>query len=82
MRMPHEPVRRRRRATNVSLPEDLVGEAKRFDINVSRECTVGLAAAVKREADRRWQEEHRDRIDAFAVWLEENGMPFEDIRVY
>lgn len=81
MRMKHEPVRKRR-ATNVSLPEVLVEEARQFDVNISKECTAGLKAAVKREKVRRWQEQHRERIDAFAEWLDHNGMPFEDLRVF
>ncbi len=81
--MKHEQIGpKRRRPTNVSLPEELVLEAKRLDINISRECTAGLSAAVRRESDRRFQEEHRDRIDAWNVWFEENGMPFEDLRVW
>lgn len=64
------------------MPEGLVDEARQLGINVSLECTAGLTAAVKRESDRRWQEEHQGRINAFTAWLDENGMPFEDLRVF
>ena len=82
MRMKHDPVVNRRRATNVTLPEELVAEARALNVNVSRACTTGLAAAVRQERTRRFQEEHRERIDAFTVWFEEHGMPFEDLRVF
>ena len=72
----------KRRATNVSLPDSLVSEARQLHVNISRECAAGLAAAVKREKVLRWQGAHRDRIDAFASWLDQNGMPFEDLRVF
>lgn len=35
-----------RRPTNVSLDADLVDEARALDLNVSRSCEEGLAAAV------------------------------------
>lgn len=81
MRMKHEVVTRRR-ATNVTLSEQLVTEARTLDVNLSKAAEAGIAAAVRAERNRRWQEDHRERIDAFADWFEENGLPFQDLRVY
>ena len=41
-----------------------------------------LRAATREARDRKWAEDHRERIDAFAEWLDEHGMPFEDLRVF
>lgn len=81
MRMKHEVITRRR-ATNVTLPEELVAEARALNVNVSRACTDGLKAAVREERICRFQDEHQERVDAFTVWFEENGLPFADLRVY
>ena len=81
MRMKDEVIGRRR-ATNVSLPEDLVAKARELKVNVSKACAAGLAAAVREEDIKRWQEEHRERIEAWNVWFEENGLPFADLRVF
>ena len=83
MRMKHEVIgRSRRRPTNVTLSSDLVDRARSVSVNVSQACEAGLAVAVKREEVRRWQDEHRERIDAFSAWLDEHGMPFEELRVF
>lgn len=83
MRMKHEQIiTRRRRATNVTLPDELVEDARALNVNVSRACAAGLAAEVRRKKAERFQKEHRERIAAFTAWFEENGMPFEDLRVF
>ncbi|WP_375392208.1 type II toxin-antitoxin system CcdA family antitoxin [uncultured Sphingomonas sp.] len=79
--MKHEVVTRRR-ATNVTLPEELVVEARVLGINISKATEQALQIAVRAERNRRWQEEHKDRIDAWNAWFEENGLPFADLRVF
>lgn len=54
-----------RRPTNISLPEALVAEAKALDVNLSRACEAGLAAAVKAERERRWKEENREAMESW-----------------
>ena len=83
MHMKHDPIlRTKRRATNVTLPEDVLEQARQFGINVSKACEAGLRVAVHGEVERRWEEEHRERIDKFSAWLDRNGMPFEDLRLF
>lgn len=80
--MKYEVIPAKRRATNVTLPEELVAEARQLNVSISQACETGLKAAVREERNRRWQVDHQDRVDAFTVWFEENGLPFQDIRVY
>lgn len=81
--MKHDPIRStKRRATNVSLPDGLVAEARALDINVSQACEAGLSVAVREEAGRRWKEENRAWIDAHRAWVEENGLPLERYRLF
>jgi antitoxin CcdA len=42
-----------RRSTNVSLPADLVANARELGVNLSRACEDGISAAVRAEAARR-----------------------------
>jgi antitoxin CcdA len=42
-----------RRSTNVSLPAELVANARELGINLSRACEDGLQAAIRAEASRR-----------------------------
>ena len=71
-----------RRATNISLPVDTVAKAKELGINLSKACETGLADEVRREETRRWKEEHREIIDEWNVWLENNDLPLAKHRLF
>ena len=71
-----------RRATNVSLPVDLVKEAKARGISISRSCEEGLARAVKADLEAKWVEEHRRYFDFWNDWVEKNGLPLAGYRQF
>ena len=71
-----------RRPTNVSLDADLVDEARMLDLNVSRSCEEGLAAAVQAERRRRWIEDNREAMEAANAWVAETGMPLAKYRMF
>ena len=64
-----------RRATNVSLPVDLIEEAKRLDINISQACQQGLEKQVSKSRAERWIEENREAIESSNAWVEKHGLP-------
>lgn len=78
--MEHAQIDRRR--VNVLLDGEVVDAARELQLNISRVSNLALAAEVKAERDRRWVEEHRPAMDAWNSWFEENGMPFEELRVF
>lgn len=47
----------RKRATNLSLNEDLLAKAREYGINISAEAEAGVARAVALEAARRRQQD-------------------------
>jgi antitoxin CcdA len=69
-----------RRATNVSLPSEMVEEAKRLGINVSQACEGGLSTQVKSARETKWLEENRASLLAWNTWVEENGMAYDEYR--
>ena len=69
-----------RKATNVSLSADLVADAKELGINLSRACEAGLAAALKAERKRRWQEENAGAAEASNAYLAQHGLPLARYR--
>lgn len=71
-----------RKPTNVSLDADLVGEAKRLGINVSRACDQGLAAEINGERARRWHAEYAEAIAASNAFVEKNGLPLAGLRQF
>ena len=62
-----------RRATNVTLPADLVAEAKRLNINVSQACEAGPLTSVAEIRRARWLEENREAIQAYNDRIETSG---------
>jgi antitoxin CcdA len=71
-----------RRATNISLPGDMVEEAKRLGINVSQACETGLQEQVKKALGEEWKRENREAIESWNNWVAENGMPYDEYRQY
>ena len=71
-----------KRATNVSLSESLVSEARALDINISRACEVGLEEEVRRGRARRWQEENAAGFEAWNDYVEQNGVPLAKYRKF
>jgi antitoxin CcdA len=71
-----------RRATNISLPADLVEEAKALRVNLSRACESGLARSVAEARKARWLEENREAIDAYNERIEREGLPLAEFRTF
>jgi antitoxin CcdA len=80
MRMKHAHRQDRRRATNLSLDEKLVAEARDLDLNLSRIVEDRLRQVVKEERARRWLEENRTGFEAFERFVEKHGIFNEDER--
>jgi antitoxin CcdA len=71
-----------RRATNVTLPELLLRDAREMGINLSQACERGLAAAVADARRQLWLEENRDAIDAWNGYVAKHGLPLDDFRQF
>lgn len=71
-----------RRATNVTLPETLLREAREMGINLSQACERGLAAEVANARRQRWLEENRDAMVAWNDHVAEHGLPLAAFRQF
>jgi antitoxin CcdA len=72
----------RKRGTNVSLPSDLVTEARELGVSLSSACEQGLAAAVKAERERRWIQENKPALDSWNEYIAEHGLPLAKYRTF
>ena len=72
----------RRRATNVTLTESLLDEAREVGINVSQACERGLAAALAETRRQRWLDENRDAIASWNAYVAEHGLPLARFRQF
>ncbi len=71
-----------RRPTNVTLPVELVTEAKALQINVSQACESGLARAVMDARRLRWLEENKGAIEAHNAMIERDGPILDEFRQF
>ena len=67
-----------RKPVNLSIDSRLLQEAKDLNVNISRAAEDGLRTAMNRA----WQAENAEAIAAWNQWVEENGMPLADLRLF
>lgn len=71
-----------RRATNVTLPETLLQDAREMGINLSQACERGLAAEVVDAHRQRWLKENKDAMDAWNDHITKCGLPLAAFRQF
>jgi len=69
-----------RKATNVTLGETLLAEAKSLNINISQAAEAGLVRAVAERRAELWLAENRDALDSSNAYVEANGLPLARYR--
>jgi antitoxin CcdA len=69
----------KRKAVNLSLDTGIVAAAREVGLNLSQVCETALREAGRKARERQWQEENREAIEAWNVWIEENGLPLSHL---
>ncbi len=69
-----------RRATNVTLPVDLLAEARALGLNLSQACEQGLKAEIAKSRAAQWVEENRDALQSSRDYVERHGLPLSEFR--
>ncbi len=78
----HKPSSSQRRVTNVTLPEDLLREAREIGINLSQACERGIAAEVSSAHEQRWLPQNREAMDAWNEHVAVHGLPLAAYRSF
>ena len=71
-----------KRATNVSLAEDLLSEAKALHINISQAAEAGVAQAIARKRSELWLAENQEAIESSNAFVEKHGLPLAKHRMF
>lgn len=71
-----------KKATNVSLAENLLSEAKELRINVSQAAEAGLAKAIADKRAELWLKENREAIESSNAFVDKHGLPLEKYRMF
>lgn len=72
----------KRKPVNLSIDTGVVQAARAAGINLSQACEAALRTAAKAERDRQWKEENRAALEGWNRWLDENGLPYGDLRLW
>jgi antitoxin CcdA len=74
--------RRRKRATNLSVDEQLLERAKRLGLNVSRVLEDGLARAIREREAEEWLRRNRAALEAYNQQVEKHGVFSDGLRAF
>ena len=66
-----------KKATNLTLNVEVLAEAKKLGINISKACDAFLESLVKQEKERRWNAENIEFINEYNQITESEGLPLE-----
>jgi len=74
--MPTNPARTtpRRRSINLTISEDVIGEAKSLSLNTSQAAEAGIREAVRQARETVWRTENRAAIAAHNARVENDGV--------
>lgn len=71
-----------KKSANVSLAESLLIEAKNLGLNVSQAAEAGLARAVSEKRAEVWLKENAEAIACYNDYIEKNGLPLDEFRMF
>jgi antitoxin CcdA len=71
-----------KKATNVSISEVLLADAKELQINVSRAAEAGLDRAIAERRAEIWLKENLEALQSSNEYVERNGLPLAKYRQF
>lgn len=71
-----------RKKVNLSIEEAVTREARALGINMSRVAETAIVEAARLERNRRWREENRAALDAYAREIDRDGLPLAHFRSF
>ncbi|WHS29826.1 type II toxin-antitoxin system CcdA family antitoxin [Brucella sp. NM4] len=77
-----ESARTFKRATNLSIDNELLSEARQHKINISRAAESGIAQAIASAKSALWKDDNRPAIQSSNAYVESNGLPLERYRQF
>lgn len=71
-----------KKATNLTLNAEVLAEAKKLGINISKACDAFLESLVRQEKERLWKLENADFITSYNKTIEDEGLPLDGWRTF
>jgi len=71
-----------KKATNLTLNTEVLAEAKKLGINISKACDAFLESLVRQEKERLWKLENAKFISEYNQMTDEEGLPLDKWRSF
>ena len=71
-----------KKATNVSISEALLADAKELQVNVSRAAEAGLDRAIAEKRAEIWRRDNLEALQSSNDYVELNGLPLAKYRQF
>ena len=71
-----------KKATKLTLNTEVLAEAKKLGINISKVCDAFLESLVKQEKERLWKLENAKFINEYNQITDEEGLPLDKWRTF
>ncbi|HZE61018.1 MAG TPA: type II toxin-antitoxin system CcdA family antitoxin [Burkholderiales bacterium] len=75
-------LRRRKKATNLSVDEQLLERAKQLRLNLSQVLETGLVEAIRHHEAQEWLKRNRAALEAYNEHVERHGVFSEGVRSF
>lgn len=72
----------KKKATNLSLDQELLKDARALGVNLSEAAEKGVSEAVRKAKGEAWLAENTEAMEAWGRWVEENGLPLDEYRMF
>ncbi|MEK6593977.1 MAG: type II toxin-antitoxin system CcdA family antitoxin [Pseudomonadota bacterium] len=74
--------RRRKKATNLSVDDSLLEQARRLKLNLSQVFEASLTEAIRQRQREEWLRKNRAALDAYNKHVEEHGVFSDGLRSF
>lgn len=74
--------RRRKKATNLSVDDILLEQARRLKLNLSQVFEAGLAEAIRQRRREEWLRKNRSALEAYNEHVEKDGVFSDGLRSF
>jgi antitoxin CcdA len=71
-----------KKATNLTLNTEVLAEAKKLGINISKACDTFLESLVRQEKERLWKLENAKFISEYNQITDDEGLPLDKWRTF
>ena len=74
--------RRRKKATNLSVDDNLLEQARRLKLNLSQIFEASLTEAIRQRQGEEWLKKNRAALDAYNEHVEKHGVFSDELRSF